>query len=616
MSIDVGMPGTEQAATLAGVALSRRGDAPALRALHELALPGDSPGSRTISHSRLRECAIEIAAGLISLGLRRGQTVAILASTRAEWTLFDLAVMCAGGVLTPIYHTSSAPECAYILEHSQARILLCENASDCAKVSSVAASCPTLKQILILEGQAPGALPLSELLARAGQSVDEAAVLARAEQAQPQDIASIVYTSGTTGQPKGCVLTHRNMLQTARMYRERLDLAPGEPVIYMFLPLAHVLARIATVVVIDTGGTLVYWSGETSKILDDLAQAQPTHFVAVPRVYEKIRGAVLDRVDERGRLARIAFGWALEVGRRAAAKRRARPAQGPLFNARLALAQHMGLAAVREIFGEQMKLGLVGAAPCEPRLLEFFDACGVLVLEGYGMTESSAAATLNTIERPRFGTTGAALRDTKVKIAQDGEILLAGPNVFCGYHRDPDASAAALRDGWLSTGDLGRLTPEGCLVVTGRKKELIVTSSGKNIGPSEIENGLRESRWVSEAVVYGDRRPYLVAMLTLDPDELPALRRRLGIEDEREAAAMAKDARVRELLWQDVAHTNERFARIEQVKRFGVLDHELSQHAGELTPTLKVRRAIVYQRYASFFDELYAQAREPAGSAR
>lgn len=228
------------------------------------------------------------------------------------------------------------------------------------------------------------------------------------------------------------------------------------------------------------------------------------------------------------------------------------------------------------------------------------------------MTESCAAATLNPIERPRFGTAGSALPGTAVKIAQDGEIMLAGANVFAGYHRDPQATAGTMRDGWLATGDLGLLTPEGHLVVTGRKKELIVTSSGKNIGPSEIENGLRESRWISEAVVYGDRRPYLVAMLTLDGDELPLLRRRLGLE-ELELPALASDERVHRLLWEDVAHNNERFARIEQVKRFGVLPHELSLQAGELTPTMKVKRTIVYERYASFFEQLYEQGPELAG---
>jgi long-chain acyl-CoA synthetase len=608
-------PGSEQASTLAEMALRAGGPHTALRALHEPALEGDAPGGHTISHDRLRGAAIEIAAGLMSLGLERGQTVAILASTRAEWTLFDLGVMCAGGVLTPIYHTSSAPECAYQLEHSQARIVLCESPDDCAKVRSIAARVPTLEHMLILEGQAPGATPLRELIASGRQAVSEEQVRRRATEVRSEDLASIVYTSGTTGRPKGCELTHRNMIATVAMYRQRLELRQGEAVIYMFLPLAHVLARVASLVAVDAGGTLVFWSGDTHKLVEELALARPTHFVAVPRVYEKIRASVLDRVEERGAAAKLLFGWAQEVGRRAAAKSRVNPEQGPLSRLRLAVAQRMGLAAVKELFGGRLQFALVGAAPCEARLLQFFDACGVLVLEGYGMTESCAAATLNTLDRPRFGTAGSALAGTAVKIAQDGEVLLAGPNVFAGYHRNPQATEQTMVDGWLATGDLGLLTPEGDLVLTGRKKELIVTSSGKNIGPSEIENGLRESRWISEAVVYGDRKPYLVAMLTLDADELPALRRKLGAE-ELDLPALAGDERVQKLLWEDVEHNNERFARIEQVKRFGVLPHELSLQAGELTPTLKVRRTVVYERYASFFAHLYEQAGEPDGEVR
>ncbi len=493
--------------------------------------------------------------------------------------------------------------------------MLCESVEDCAKVRSVADRCPALAHTLILEGLAPDAMPLGELIAHGRQSVSPSEVEARAATVQPEDLASIVYTSGTTGKPKGCALTHANIMQTARMYRERLGLRQGEAVIYMFLPLAHVLARVATFVVLDTGGTLVFWSGDQRRIVDELVQARPTHFVAVPRIYEKIRASVLDRVEGRGWPAKLAFGWAQEVGRRASVKNRASSHQGPLFALRLAAARRLGLAAVKDVFGGRLELALVGAAPCEARLLQFFDACGVLVLEGYGMTESCAAATLNPIDRPRFGTAGSALPGTAVKIAQDGEILLAGPNVFAGYHRDPEATAATMLDGWLATGDLGLLTPEGNLMVTGRKKELIVTSSGKNIGPSEIENGLRESKWISEAIVYGDRRPYLVAMLTLDGDELPSLRHRLALE-EMELPALAGDRRVHQLLWEDVARNNERFARIEQVKRFGVLPHELSLQAGELTPTMKVKRAVVYERYASFFTRLYEQDPEPAGRVR
>jgi long-chain acyl-CoA synthetase len=249
-------------------------------------------------------------------------------------------------------------------------------------------------------------------------------------------------------------------------------------------------------------------------------------------------------------------------------------------------------------------MALVGAAPIDHELLEFFDACGVTVLEGYGMTESCAAATLNPVGAPRFGTVGKALPDSEVMVSEEGEILMRGPHVFAGYHRDPDATRATLAEGWLRSGDLGELSGDGYLKVTGRKKDMIITSSGKNITPVNIENVLRDTRWISEAVVYGDRRPYLVCMLTLDPEQAPRLAELLGAP--ADIPALAMDERVRELLQADVDAANARFARIEQVKRFGILDHDLTQAAGELTPTLKVKRAFVYERYADFFNGLYA----------
>ncbi len=248
-------------------------------------------------------------------------------------------------------------------------------------------------------------------------------------------------------------------------------------------------------------------------------------------------------------------------------------------------------------------MALVGAAPIDREILEFFDACGVRVLEGYGMTESCAAATLNPRNAPRYGTVGRALPGTELRCGEDGEVLMRGPQVFAGYHGDPHATAAVFDDGWLCTGDLGELSGDGYLTVTGRKKDLIITSSGKNVAPSSIENALREAPWVSEAVVYGDRRPYLVALISLDPDESRRLAEQLGVS--ADPVTMARDERVREVLQGEIDSANERFARIEQIKRFAILDHDLSQAAGELTPTLKVKRALVYERYADLFSELY-----------
>ncbi len=565
---------------------------------------------RTISYRELGERSREIARGLIALEIGSGEVVAILCSTRAEWTLCEAGAVCAGVVVAPIYHTSSPEECLHVLSHSDARLVFCEDPEQLAKVERIRSRCAALEHVVLIEGEATGAISLAQLR-REGDVVDPEEVERRVRGVSPEDLATLVYTSGTTGPPKGCMLTHANFLSATAMYRGQLELDDIQPVIYMFLPLAHVLARLAQTVVIDVGGTLVYWRGDAARILDEVAESQPTHYVAVPRVYEKMHTGVISALESRGRLARMLFAWALEVGGRARRAERAGKSGGPLTAARLRVADRIGLAKVRSLFGERLKLALVGAAPIDRELLEFFDACGVLVLEGYGMTESCATATLNPASAPRFGTVGRALPDSEVMVAEDGEVLLRGPHVFAGYHRDPEATAAALHDGWLCTGDTGSLSPDGYLTLSGRKKDLIITSSGKNISAANIESALRETRWISEAVVYGDRRPYLVCLLTLDLDEAPKLAEQLGIPADLQT--MAHDERVRAVLQADVEATNARFARIEQIKHFAVLEHDLTQGAGELTPTLKVKHAVVHTRYADLFNALYD---EPAEGVR
>jgi long-chain acyl-CoA synthetase len=556
----------------------------------------------SITYRELGERARAIAAGLIAFGVEPGDVVAILCSTRAEWTLVEAGAFCAGAVVAPIYDTNSPEECRHVIAHSQACLVFCEDAGQAAKVEHIAALCPSLVNVVLIEGEAAGSITLHELCRR-GEEVDPAEIERRVQAVAPGDLATLVYTSGTTGPPKGCALTHANFLSAAAMYRGALELDDLQPTIYMFLPLAHVLARIAQTVVIDVGGTLVYWRGDPKRILKEVAETNPTHFVGVPRVYEKLHTGVVSAVAGRGGLARLLFAWALEVGRRARTAQRAGEVPGPISRARNRMADAAGLSKVRGLFGSDLRLALVGAAPIDRELLEFFDACGVLVLEGYGMTESCATATLNPASEPRFGTVGRALPDSEVMVTDDGEVLLRGPQVFAGYHRDPEATAEVFADGWLRTGDTGSLSADGYLTLTGRRKDLIITAGGKNITPVNIESALRERRWIAEAVVFGDRRPYLVCMLTLDPDEAPKLAASLGIA--ADIAGMARDERLHALLQADIDAVNARFARVEQIKRFGVLDHDLTQTAGELTPTLKVKRAAVYERYADFFDSLY-----------
>ena len=555
-----------------------------------------------ISYAELAVIVREIAAGLLALGVRPGDRVSILSATRSEWTLADLGCLCAGAVVAPIYHTNSPTECHYILDHAESRAVFCEDAQQLAKVERVRSRCHQLQHVITFNNSGPDTISLEELR-RHGRGGDASALDGIVDAVRPEDVATIVYTSGTTGPPKGCLTTHANVMRTVAMYEEQIDVGPGS-VMFGFLPLAHSLARVSQMVMLDVGGTIAYWRGDPETVLKDLASARPTHVPAVPRVFEKIHARALSGVEDASRLQRAIFRWALNTGRKVREIEHQGRRAGSRMRWRHAVADTLVLSKVRGLFGPDLELALTGAAPIATEVLEFFDACGVLILEGYGMTETTAAATMNTASRFRFGTVGRPLPCTEVSIAPDAEIMLRGPNVFRGYFKDDQATSDAFtEDGWLRSGDLGALDGDGYLRITGRKKEIIITSSGKNISPTNIETALREIRWVSEAVVFGDGRPYLVALLTLNRDEVPALAARLGIE--ADITSMAPDDRVLAELGREVESINERFARIEQVKRFAVLERDLTQEAGELTPTMKVKRPVVYREHADAFQSLY-----------
>ena len=552
----------------------------------------DPSDPNALSYAEVGRAADEIADGLAALGVQPGDRVAILASTRAEWALADLGALWAGATVVPIYNTNSPEECQYVLGHSGSRVVFCEDAAQLAKIDSIGAHCPDLEHRVVLTGSAPGAMTLDALRER-GRALAEPTAAARTAAVRPDDVATIVYTSGTTGPPKGCMLTHANLVSSIEMVRDRLDLTDRMSV-YLFLPLAHVLARVTQLVALVVGGTIIFWRGDPKRIVDELAEAQPTHFPSVPRVFEKVHTKILGDVEDQPWLQRRVFAWAIAEG-----------AHRPRRRRRHQLADRLVLSKVRAAFGAGFELGLTGAAPIGQEILEFFDACGILVLEGYGLTETCAASTLNTPAAHRFGTVGRPLPGTEVRAADDGELLLRGPNVFAGYHGREADTAETLEDGWLRTGDLGAVDADGFVRITGRKKDLIITSSGKNISPSNIEELLRETRWVSQAVVFGDNRPYLVALLTLDLDELGALAEHAGVPP-GDAVTLARRPEVVAELQRAVDAVNARLARIEQIKRFAILDRDLDQTAGELTPTLKVKRPVVTEHYAARVEELYS----------
>ncbi|HEV2074667.1 MAG TPA: AMP-dependent synthetase/ligase [Thermoleophilaceae bacterium] len=557
----------------------------------------DAGSWRDVSYRELGTIVREIGRGLIALGIEPGERVAILSQTRPEWTYADFGALCAGAVSVPVYQTNSPDECHYVLEHADARLVFCEDAEQLAKVEEVRDRLPELRHVVAFTEARDPAISLDELRAR-GREVPEGQLEERARAVTPDDTYTIIYTSGTTGPPKGCILTHGNCRENVSQVEEAIEFK-DDPTFYVFLPLAHVLTRVVQMLAIDAGATLAYWQRDMKKVVEDLAATNPTHLPSVPRVFEKI----YTQANAAEGPKRKILQWAVGVGRRVREAEGDGRDPGALLKAQHALADRLALSKIRSLFGSRMRLALSGAAPIDPEILRFFHAAGVPVLEGYGMTETSAVASVNTLEAFKFGTVGRPIPRCEIRVADDGEVLMRGANIFQGYYKNEEATRETLVDGWLHSGDLGEIDDEGYLKITGRKKDLIITSSGKNVTPSNIENALKQNRWISQAVVAGDQRSYLVALLTLDADEAPKLAEKVGAE--ADPAKLANHDGARAEIQGVVDEVNRRFARIEQIKRFAILDRDLSQEEGELTPTMKVKRNIVYEQHSAVFDRLY-----------
>jgi len=556
---------------------------------------------REVTFAEVGEIVAEIGRGLIDLGVEPGERVCILSTTRAEWTYCDFAISGAGAVVVPIYPTNSPEECEWVAGNSEAVAIVCEDASQVAKIAAVRERLPALRTLVVIDpsGDVGDAIALDVLRER-GRTRDAAELEARAAAVTPDDPFTFIYTSGTTGPPKGCVLTHGNYRSVLSMC-ESLDVITGEERTYLFLPLAHSFALLIQLLSYDVGGSIAYFGGDTKQIVPELQEIKPTYLPSVPRIFEKIYtlalGSQPPEVQERMKAA-------AGLGAKVRDMRLRGEAVPPELQAKFDEADEQLFKNVRAVFGGELDRAVSGAAPIAREILEFFYGCGIPVLEGYGMTETATVATYSTVENHRFGSVGRALPGLEARIADDGELLIKGPNVFKGYHRNDDASFGAVVDGWLPTGDLATIDEDGYIFITGRKKDIIITAGGKNLTPANLENDMKSSRWVSQAVMHGDRRPYPVMLVTLDEEEIVPWAREHGIEDVS-MPALARDERVRALIQADLDTANAKYARVEQVKKFFVLDHDLSQETGELTPTLKVKRNVVYDMYAERFDELY-----------
>jgi long-chain acyl-CoA synthetase len=551
-----------------------------------------------ISFAEVGTIVSEIGRGLIDLGVEHGERVAILCNTRPEWTYADFGVSSAGGVVVPVYPTNSPEECEWVVGNSESVAVICEDASQVAKIAAVREQLPDLRQVIVIDegGDTGDAISLEEVRRR-GRGRDAAELQARTDAVTPEDGFTYIYTSGTTGPPKGCVLSHGNYRAVLHMVSERGLLNSGDDVVYLFLPLAHAFALLIQLVAFENGATIAYFGGDPKLIVPELGEVKPTYLPSVPRIFEKLYTLAQSQLpaEEIEQIRTIG-------GRIKDLEVQGKEVPQELRDQFAPLAPKA--AFVAGLFGGRLSEAVTGAAPISPEILEFFWGCGVPVLEGFGMTETATVATYSTPEMHKFGTVGRPLPGVEVKIADDGEILIKGANIFKGYYKNADASFGAVEDGWLHTGDLGSVDEDGYVSITGRKKDIIITAGGKNLTPANLENDLKQVRYVSQAVMHGDRRPFPVMLITLDEEEIVPWAQGQGIED-TSIPALAKDPKVRALIQAELDKANQKYAQVEQVKKFFILDHDLSQETGELTPTLKVKRNVVNEKYAPEFEELY-----------
>lgn len=561
-----------------------------------------------VTYRELGEIVDEVGLGLIDLGLQAGERICILGNTRPEWSYADMGATSAGLVVVPIYQTNSPEECLWVISDSEAVAIVCEDAEQLAKVDQIRDKVPLLRTVIVMDGAGAGSVgelaPLTlEQVREQGRARDAQELAARRAAVRPEDPFTFIYTSGTTGPPKGCVLTHGNYTAMVGMLREVGGIHEEETV-YLYLPLAHSYALLIQLITFNLGSTLAYWGCDATQIIPELMQVKPSYLPSVPRIFEKIYTLARGSIDAKPEAERQAAEEAIKLGFKVRLKMYKDEEVPEELRVPFEKADAELFANVRAIFGGNVRQATSGAAPIAAEILEFFFACGVPVLEGYGMTETSTAATFSTPEAHRFGTVGRALPGVQIRIADDGEILIKGPNIFRGYHNRASTSFGEVEDGWMHTGDLGSIDEDGYLSITGRKKDIIITAGGKNITPANIENELKQSRWISQAVMHGDARPYPVVLITLDEEEIPAFAREHGLPED--IPSLAREPQVHSLIQAEIDRANSHYAQVEQVKKFAILDHDLSQPTGELTPTLKVKRNVVNEKYADIFDSLYS----------
>lgn len=551
------------------------------------------------------ETCKKISKSLMALGGKKGDRVNILSQTRLEWVQCDFGIVNCGAVAVGIYPTNLAPDCAYIINHGDAEVIFVENQEQLNKVQQVRKDTRKLRQIIIFDGtgSADGSVLSFADFLRQGEGVSDAEYEARAKSIRPDDLASLVYTSGTTGVPKGVMLTHENLLFTADSATQCLYLAPDFETL-LFLPLAHVFARLIVYFCLYKGLAIAF-AESVEKVADNLKEIRPHWFASVPRIFEKIYTKITAGVQDAGGIKEKLFNWALGVGYQVSRLQQSKQPIPAGLKFKHNLANKLVLHKIQEAFGGRLVWAVSGSAPLNKSIAEFFHACGVLIIEGIGMTENTSFTNVNRYDHNKFGTVGPVGPGIEMKLAPDGEVLYRSKGNMKGYFKNPEATAETIdQEGWLYTGDIGEVDADGFLKITDRKKELIITSGGKNIAPQRLERILRTSRFISQAMAYGDHKKYVTALVTLNREQVEPWAKEHGIAfngfDE-----LANHPQVKALIDEEVKAKNAELASFESVKKVAIVPQDFSIAAGELTPTLKLKRKVLTEKYRQLIEQMY-----------
>ena len=558
-----------------------------------------------ISTDEVETCVRRLSLGFRELGLGPGDRLAILAENRPEWVMADLAALSAGAVTVPIYTSLLSEQIRFILEDSGTRIVVCSDLDLWRKVEAVRDSLPALERVILVDGDPPaGTHALSDVveMGRRAEAADPGSFERAAEAVRPGDLASIIYTSGTTGVPKGVMLSHANFVSNVLSLAAFIDFNDTDLGL-SFLPLSHVLERTATFFLFHVGASMAY-AESIEAVATNMVEVRPTIIVSVPRLFEKIYTRIMDMVMAGSRVKRAIFVWALATGKKHAAKTIAREPVPAHLAVKHGLARRLVFGKILAKTGGRIRYAICGGAPLSRDIAEFFYAIGLRIMPGYGLTETSPVLTGSTPERVRFGSAGVPIPGVDLRLADDGEILARGPNVMMGYYRNEADTREVLRDGWLATGDIGRFDEDGFLYITDRKKDIIVTSGGKNVAPQPIEGLVQASPYITSAVVVGSSRKFISALVVPDFGKLEALAKAKGWAF-ADRAALCRRPEVAAFLLEEANRMTPGLASYERIKKVAVLDREFELDAGEVTPTLKVRRTIVEQKYAALIDGLY-----------